>query len=104
MSSTNSNNNGIEGIYHKLFELPRLILLILELSLFIGLRSPFVLIDIIINIVATAFINIESHLLPPETKEGDCLIMNEDGSFSIDMDTTEDRKKLIRRKLDSLFE
>lgn len=50
------------------------------------------------------FVNIEHRLLPPEVKEGDCLIMNDDGSFSIDIKTTEDRKQVIQSKLDSLFE
>jgi hypothetical protein len=50
-----------------------------------------------------SFVNIEMHKLPTNTKEGDCLIMNEDGIITIDIDTTEDRKQLIRSKLDSLF-
>lgn len=53
-NSTNSNNNGVEGIYHKLFELPNFILLILVLSVFIGLRSPLILLAVFINIVATS--------------------------------------------------
>lgn len=53
-NSTNSNNNGVEGIYHKLFELPKLILLILVLSVFIGLRSPLILLTLVINIAATS--------------------------------------------------
>ncbi|TAH74972.1 MAG: ABC transporter ATP-binding protein [Anaerolineaceae bacterium] len=56
--ATSSNNNGVEGIYHKLFELPKLTLLILVLSVFIGLRSPFILLAIIINIAATSFVAI----------------------------------------------
>lgn len=51
-----------------------------------------------------SFINIERHKLPKETKEGDCLVEKEDGSFYIDIEATEDRKQHIRRKLDSLFE
>lgn len=51
-----------------------------------------------------SFINIERHRLPEDTKEGDCLIEKEDGSFYTDTDTTEERKRLIRKKLDSLFE
>lgn len=50
------------------------------------------------------FVNIERDLLPPEAKESDYLIMNEDDTFSIDIRNTEDRKQDIRRKLDSLFE
>ena len=51
-----------------------------------------------------SFINIERYRLPKDAKEGDCLIEKEDGSFYTDTDTTEERKRLIRRKLDSLFE
>lgn len=50
------------------------------------------------------FIDVERRLLPPEAKEGDCLIVNEDGRFSIDIETTEDRKQRIRSKFDSLFD
>lgn len=52
--STSSNNNGVEGIYHKLYELPKLVILVIILSLFIGLRSPLILLAIVINIVATS--------------------------------------------------
>lgn len=54
--ATSSNSNGVEGIYHKLFELPKLILLILVLSVFIGIRSPFILLAIIVNIMATSLV------------------------------------------------
>ena len=53
-SSTSSNDNGVEGIYHKLFELPQFTLIIFVLSIFIGLKSPWILIAIIINITATS--------------------------------------------------
>jgi len=49
------------------------------------------------------FINIKRHILPGDTKEGDCLIEN-DGSFSIDLKATEARRQNIRKKLNSLFE
>lgn len=52
--ATSINDKGVEGIYHKLFELPKLILIILVLSVFIGLRSPFILLAIIVNILATS--------------------------------------------------
>lgn len=58
LNSTNSNNNGVEGIYHKMFELPSLILLILVLSVFIGLRSPFILLAVIVNIIATSLASV----------------------------------------------
>jgi len=55
-NSTNSNDNGVEGIYHKLFELPNLIIIVLILSVFIGLKSPLILLAIAINIAATSLI------------------------------------------------
>lgn len=57
-NSTNSNNNGVEGIYHKLFELPSLILLILALAVFIGLKSPLILLAIVVNIAATSLASV----------------------------------------------
>lgn len=51
-----------------------------------------------------SLINIERHNLPPDAKEGDYLIENEDGSYYVDIEATENRKQQIRRKLDSLFE
>ena len=49
-------------------------------------------------------VNILRSKLPAETKEGDCLVEKDDGSFYIDIEATMDRKRQIRRKLDSLFE
>jgi ABC-type multidrug transport system fused ATPase/permease subunit len=56
--STSSNNNGVEGIYHKMFELPQLCLLVLVLSVFIGLKSPLVLLALLVNIGATSYVAI----------------------------------------------
>jgi translation elongation factor P/translation initiation factor 5A len=50
------------------------------------------------------FLNIKIEDLPPETKEGDCIYINEDGIYFIDYETTEENRKRIRSKLDSLFE
>jgi len=50
------------------------------------------------------FIKIERHKLPNNTKEGDFLIENDDGSFYVDIEATKERKKHIRKRLDSLFE
>ncbi|MGI6150387.1 MAG: ABC transporter ATP-binding protein [Christensenellales bacterium] len=56
--STSGNQNGVEGIYHKLFELPQLGLTVLLLSVFIGLVSLPVLVALIINAAATTFVAI----------------------------------------------
>lgn len=50
------------------------------------------------------FINIEVELLPPIVKEGDCLYINDDRVYSIDYEATEENRKRIRSKLDSLLE
>ncbi|MEG1547676.1 MAG: ABC transporter ATP-binding protein [Clostridia bacterium] len=49
------NSNGVEGVYHKLLALPSGVISVLMLSVFIGAKSLWVLLAIIINIVATAF-------------------------------------------------
>lgn len=67
--SANSNNNGVEGIYHKLFELPQLILTVLVLSVFIGLASPFILIAIIVNIVASSLVAVGINKYEYKSKE-----------------------------------
>ncbi len=67
--SANSNNNGVEGIYHKLFELSQLILTVLVLSVFIGLASPFILIAIIVNIVASSLVAIGINKYEYKSKE-----------------------------------
>ncbi len=69
LESTASNNNGVEGIYHKLFELPQLILTILVLSVFIGLASPFILIALVVNIVVTSWIAVAVNKYEYKKKE-----------------------------------
>jgi len=51
-----------------------------------------------------SFVNIQRNKLPKNTKEGDFIIEKEDGAFFVDTEATEERRKLIRKKLDSLFE
>ncbi|NLJ97535.1 MAG: ABC transporter ATP-binding protein [Clostridiales bacterium] len=68
-ASTNSNENGVEGIYHKLYELPQLVLTILVLSVFIGLASPFILIALIINIAITSWVAIAVNKYEYKKKE-----------------------------------
>lgn len=56
--STSSNNNGVEGIFHKLFELPQLVLIVLALSVFIGFKSIWILLALILHIFVTTYIAI----------------------------------------------
>lgn len=69
LESTSSNDNGVEGIYHKLFELPQLIIIILALSVFIGLTSPFILIALVVNIAATSWVAITVNKYEYKNKE-----------------------------------
>ena len=67
--ATNTNNNGVEGIYHKLFELPPLCLIALALSVFIGLKSPLVLLALLVNVAATALVAVAVHKYQYAKKE-----------------------------------
>lgn len=67
--STSDNNSGIELVYHKMFQIPQLVLVILVLSIFIGLASPLILIAIIINIAATTWASIAVNKYEYKKKE-----------------------------------
>lgn len=49
--STSSNDNGVEGIYHKLYDIPAGVVSILILALLIGGKNPLILLGIVLNIV-----------------------------------------------------
>ena len=67
--STNTNNTGVEGIYHNLFDLPQLVLLTLALAVFIGMKNPLILLAIIINIATVSFVAIKVQKYSYERKE-----------------------------------
>jgi len=69
LNSTDSNNNGVEGIYHKLFEVPSLVLLVIILSVFIGIKSPFILLGIVVNIAATSLASVAVNKYEYKKKE-----------------------------------
>ena len=56
--ATSSNNNGVEGIYHKLFDLPQLVLIVIALSVFIGIKSVWILLALLVHIFITSYIAI----------------------------------------------
>lgn len=58
LESTSNNSEGIEGIYHKLFELPQLGTIVLVLAFFIGFKNPIILLAILANIGATTLISV----------------------------------------------
>ena len=68
-NSANSNDNGVEGIYHKLFELPHLLLIVLALSAFIGLKSVIILLAIALHIAAASFIAVRVQKFTYSKKE-----------------------------------
>lgn len=49
-------------------------------------------------------INILTELLPPDTKEGDFLYINDEGVYCIDYEATEKSKIRISSKLNKLFD
>ncbi|MDD4125320.1 MAG: ABC transporter ATP-binding protein [Eubacteriales bacterium] len=68
-NSANGNDNGVEGIYHKLFELPQLCLIVLALSVFIGLKSVVILLAIALHIAAASFIAVRVQKFTYSKKE-----------------------------------
>lgn len=69
MEATSSNNNGIEGVYHKLFELPATLLTILVLTFFIGKLNIFILLALILNILVSIWIQRTVHKFQYKKKE-----------------------------------
>lgn len=59
--ATQSNDNGVEGIYHKLYEMPAVFVVVAALSIFIGRLSIWVLLGLFLNLAATVWISRKSH-------------------------------------------
>lgn len=68
MRAASSNDVGIEGIYHKLFETFALFLTILALTIFIGLLNIWILLGLFLNIFITVYINNKVHKYQYEMK------------------------------------
>lgn len=68
MRAASSNDVGIEGIYHKLFESMAIFLTILALTIFIGALNLWILFGLILNIIATVYINNRVHEYQYEMK------------------------------------
>ncbi len=60
-NSTNSNNNGVEAVYRAMFSAPAILLTAAALAVFIGMRNPLILLAILVNIAAIAFISRKVH-------------------------------------------
>ena len=67
--ATQSNDNGVEGIYHKLYEIPAVFVAAAALSVFVGRLSLWVLLGLCLNLAAMVWINRKSHRLRYEKKE-----------------------------------
>lgn len=61
MEATSSNDNGVEGIYHKLFETPSILISILALMIFIGILNIWILFGLLLNIFSIVWINKKVH-------------------------------------------
>lgn len=55
--ATSSNTNGVEGVYHKLFETPAILLTTVIFVVFIGMLNVWILIGLIVNVAVTILIN-----------------------------------------------
>ncbi len=62
LESTSSNNNGVEGVYHKLFSVPAVFLTVLLLSIWIGSVSILILLGLFLNIGISLWIQRKVHL------------------------------------------
>ncbi len=67
--ATQSNENGVEGIYHKLYEMPAVFLTIAALSIFIGRLSVFLLAGLCLNLAAIVWGSGKNHRFRYEKKE-----------------------------------
>lgn len=56
LNAVSGNDNGVEAVYHKLFETPAVIITTLAFSVIIGLMNPLVLLGILINAAVTLLI------------------------------------------------
>ncbi len=53
----NSNNNGVEGVYHKLFETPAIFITTIVFVVFVGMLNIWILVGLVINLLVTLLIN-----------------------------------------------
>lgn len=67
--ATQSNDNGVEGIYHKLYEMPAVLLTVAALGIFVGRLSLWVLLGLGLNLAAMVWVSRKSHRLRYGKKE-----------------------------------
>lgn len=61
IEATNSGDTGIEGVYHKIFETPAILLTAVVLIFFIGRLNVFILLGLVFNVTVTIWINRRVH-------------------------------------------
>lgn len=71
MMATESNDNGVEGVYHKLFELPAIVITVVILAAVIGKLSPLILAGLLLNLAAALRISRKAHAFRYAHKEAD---------------------------------
>ncbi|WP_312102423.1 ABC transporter ATP-binding protein [Lachnoclostridium sp.] len=69
LEATSSNNNGVEGVYHKLFEIPAVMISVLVLVVVIGMVNPLILLGLIVNLFVTIYISRNVHKHEYKRKE-----------------------------------
>lgn len=62
MNAANSNEEGIEGVYHVLFEGPAVLLTVLAYVVFIGLKSMWILAALLLHVAAVYWASRETHV------------------------------------------
>ncbi len=67
--ATSNNDEGLEGVYHKLFETPAILLTVSVLAIMIGLLNPLVLIMLVVNMLAILWIRRQVHQYQFSRKE-----------------------------------
>ncbi len=67
--ATQSNDNGVEGIYHKLFEMPAVFLTVAALGVFIGRLSLWIVAGLFLNLAVMVWVSAKNHSLRYEKKE-----------------------------------
>ena len=69
MEATSANDNGVEGVYHKLFDIPAVIISIVVLIILIGMVNPLILIGLLLHLFVTIFVSRRVHKVEYKRKE-----------------------------------
>nr|WP_295678004.1 ABC transporter ATP-binding protein [uncultured Lachnoclostridium sp.] len=69
MEATSSNSNGVEGVYHKLFDIPAVMISIIALIVLIGMINPLILLGLLVNLLVTIYISRKVHKQEYKRKE-----------------------------------